>query len=141
MIMRSEILKIAALHLKPLLLVLSLIVLYRGHNEPGGGFVGGLLAGTAFVLHGMAFGAECTKKLPLVKPFLLIGLGLMFSLLSGFIVVLFGNDMFMQGLWINIPIPGITELKLGTPLLFDIGVYLVVAGMLMLVMLSIMEED
>lgn len=139
--MRSEILKIAALHLKPLLLILSLIVLYRGHNEPGGGFVGGLLAGTAFVLHALAFGVEHTKKLHLVKPFFLIALGLLFGILSSLIAVLLGHELFMQGVWISIPLMGDGVLKLGTPLLFDIGVYFVVAGMLMLVMLSIMEED
>jgi multicomponent Na+:H+ antiporter subunit B len=139
--MRSEILKIAALHLKPLLLILSLIVLYRGHNEPGGGFVGGLLAGTAFVLHALAFGVEYTKKLRLVKPFFLIALGLLFGILSSLIAVILGHELFMQGVWISIPLMGDGVLKLGTPLLFDIGVYFVVAGMLMLVMLSIMEED
>lgn len=139
--MRSEILKIAALHLKPLLLILSLIVLYRGHNEPGGGFVGGLLAGTAFVLHAMAFGVEQTKKLRLAKPFFLIALGLLFGVSSSLIAVLLGYELFMQGVWISIPLFGDAALKLGTPLLFDIGVYFVVAGMLMLVMLSIMEED
>jgi multicomponent Na+:H+ antiporter subunit B len=139
--MHSVILKIAALHLKPLLLILSIIVLYRGHNEPGGGFVGGLLAGTAFVLHAMAFGAAQTKKLRFARPFLLIALGLLFAVVSGILASIFSQDMFMQGLWVTIPIPGIMELKLGTPLLFDIGVYLVVAGMLILVMLSIMEED
>jgi len=138
--MRSEILKIAALHLKPLLLILSLIVLIRGHNEPGGGFVGGLMAGTAYVLYGMAFGAEKTRQLLMVKPFLLIGLGLMLALLSGAVPLIFSTGSFLEGLWISIPLIGGHVLKLGTPLLFDGGVYLIVAGMLMLVMISIMEE-
>jgi multicomponent Na+:H+ antiporter subunit B len=138
--MRSEILKIAALHLKPLLLILSLIVLFRGHNEPGGGFVGGLMAGTAYVLYGMAFGAEKMKKLRLVRPFPLIGLGLLLALLSGFISLFFDQGSFMQGEWFSVPLFGDHVIKAGTPLLFDAGVYLVVAGMLVLVMLSVMEE-
>lgn len=138
--MRSEILKIAALHLKPLLLILSLIVLIRGHNEPGGGFVGGLMAGTAYVLYGMAFGAEKTRQLRMVKPFLLIGLGLLFALVSGLLALLLTGGTILEGIWFSIPVYGDYAIKLGSPLLFDSGVYLLVAGMLMLVMISIMEE-
>ncbi len=139
--MRSEMLKIATLHLKPILLVLSLIVLYRGHNEPGGGFIGGLLAGTAFVLHSIAFGVEETKKIRFVKPFFFIGFGLLCAILSGLIAVMFNPAaMALEGLWFSIPLLGGGALKLGTPLLFDIGVYFVVAGMLILVTFTVEEE-
>jgi multicomponent Na+:H+ antiporter subunit B len=138
--MRSEILKIAAIHLKYVLLILSLLVLARGHNHPGGGFIGGLLAGSAFVLYGMAFGAEQAKKQRLVKPFFSIALGLLLSLGSGLIALVFKPSAFLEGIWVTVPLPWQASLKLGTPLLFDAGVFLVVAGMLVLVMLSIMEE-
>lgn len=135
----SQLFIIAVRHLKPLLLLLSLIALYRGHNEPGGGFIGGLLAGSAYVLYAMAFGVEKTKKLRPVKPFLLIPVGLSVSLLSGLWGMMKGKA-FMTALWTELALPAGIKLKLGTPLLFDLGVYITVAGMLMLVMLTIMEE-
>jgi multisubunit Na+/H+ antiporter MnhB subunit len=139
--MRSELLKIAALHLKPLFLLLSVIAFLRGHNEPGGGFVGGLLAGSAYVLYGMAFGAGAAKRLRFVKPFSLIATGLMLALISGLTAPLMGKGSFLEGVWISLHLFGGYGLKIGTPLLFDAGVYLLVAGMIMLVMLSVMEED
>jgi len=139
--MRSELLKIAALHLKPLFLLLSVIAFLRGHNEPGGGFVGGLLAGSAYVLYGMAFGAGAVKKMRFVKPFSLIATGLMLALISGLTSPILGKGLFLEGVWISLHLLGGYTLKIGTPLLFDAGVYLLVAGMIMLVMLSVMEED
>lgn len=133
--MRSTLLIIASKQLRPLLLVLSVIVLYRGHNEPGGGFIGGLLAGSAFVLFAMANGYGSIKDHPLVRPFLGMSIGLGLALLAAVWPILFGDDLFFTGQW-----TAFGSLKLGTPLLFDFGVYLVVASMLMLVMLTVMEE-
>jgi len=133
--MRSALLIIAAKQLRPILLILSLIVLYRGHNEPGGGFIGGLLAGSGFVLYAMANGVNALKGHVLVRPFLWMSIGLGLALLAAVWSVLFNDGTFFTGQWTTIG-----NLKLGTPLLFDAGVYLVVAGMLMLVMLTVMEE-
>lgn len=136
---RSELLKIAAVRLKVILLVVSVYVLFRGHNQPGGGFVGGLLAGSAFILHGLAFGIEVTRRLPLMRPFRWMGLGLMMVIASGVIAVAGANGSFLQGAWMTVTLSGM-NLKLGTPLLFDTGIYFAVAGMLMLVSSAIMEE-
>jgi multisubunit Na+/H+ antiporter MnhB subunit len=137
--MESIILQIAARHMRPLLVVLSLIVLYRGHNEPGGGFIGGLMFGAAYILYAMAFGVEKTQKSLFFNPINLTALGLFVALLSGIPALLLG-DSFMTGEWYTFFAQTAFELKLGTPLLFDVGVYFAVAGMLMLVMFSIMEE-
>lgn len=137
--MESVILQIAARHMRPLLIVLSFIVLYRGHNEPGGGFIGGLMLGAAYILYAMAFGVRKTQKSISFSPVNLTALGLLIALISG-MPAWFTGSPFMTGEWITLFQGTVAELKLGTPLLFDLGVFLTVAGMLMLVMFSIMEE-
>lgn len=140
--MNSEILKIAALHLNPVLLVISIIVLYRGHNEAGGGFIGGLLAGSSFILYAIAFGVEKAQKLKLVQPVFFIASGLMLSIISGLIGLFYGStDTVMEGVWFSLKLFNGNHIKLGTPQLFDIGVYFVVTGMLVLVAFSIKEEN
>lgn len=138
-ILGSSILQIAARHMLPLLIALSLIVLYRGHNEPGGGFIGGLMLGAAYILYAMAFGVIRTQKRLTFSPVNITAMGLLLAIASG-IPALFQEKEFMSGQWITIFASTPLELKLGTPLLFDLGVYLTVAGMLMLMMFSIMEE-
>lgn len=137
--MESIILQIAARHMRPILVILSLVVLYRGHNEPGGGFIGGLMLGAAFILYAMAFGVKKTQQTIFFSPVNLTAVGLLVGLLSG-IPALFSGNVFMTGEWVTFFAGSAFELKLGTPLLFDVGVYFAVAGMLMLVMFSIMEE-
>lgn len=137
--MESVILQIAARHMRPLLVVLSLVVLYRGHNEPGGGFIGGLMLGAAYILYAMAFGVQKTQDSIRISPVILTGLGLLLALVSGFPALMEGH-IFMTGEWTTLFAGSSFELKLGTPLLFDLGVYFTVAGMLSLVMFSIMEE-
>ena len=137
--MESVLLQIAARHLRPLLVILSFVVFYRGHNEPGGGFIGGLMLGAAYILYAMGFGVEKTQKSIMFNPVGLTALGLLLALVSG-IPALFAGDVFMTGEWVTLFKDTAFQLKLGTPLLFDLGVYLTVAGMLMLVMFSVMEE-
>ncbi len=135
--MKTEILRIAARHLKPFLLLLSLLVFYRGHNEPGGGFIGGLLAGMALVLYAGAYGVEKARALRLAKPLFFMGLGIGLALLST-LPGYFAKGQFMAAVWWEL---ASLKIKLGTPLLFDLGVYFTVAGMLVKVIFSMMEED
>jgi multisubunit Na+/H+ antiporter MnhB subunit len=137
--MESILLRIAARHMRPILILLSLVVLYRGHNEPGGGFIGGLMFGSAFILYAMAFGVPFTRRSTFIDPINLTALGLLVALISG-IPAIINNYPFMTGEWITLFKGSFAELKLGTPLLFDMGVYFTVAGMLMLVMFSLMDE-
>ena len=137
--MESVILQIAARHMRPLLIILSLVVLYRGHNEPGGGFIGGLMLGAAFILYAMGFGVKKTQESIFFSPVTMTAVGLLVALASG-IPALFAGHIFMTGEWVTLFQGSAMELKLGTPLLFDLGVYFAVAGMLTLVMFSIMEE-
>lgn len=136
--MDSLVLRTATRYLLPLLLLFSVFVLLRGHNEPGGGFVGGLVAASAFALYALAFGVERARQLLSVSPRRLIGLGLLIAVLSGLVGVLVG-DPFMTAQWEERPLPVVG--KLGTPLLFDIGVYLTVIGVVLTIIFALAEEE
>lgn len=132
--MRSSILQTASRYLLPILLLFSVFLLIRGHYYPGGGFVGGLVASIAFVLHSFAHGTANTMKIMRYKPLTLIPIGLAIATLSMFLPVLFGLPV-MSGLWYNEPIPVIG--MLGSALIFDLGVYLVVIGVVLTILFTI----
>ena len=139
--MDSLILRTAARVIMPLQLAFSLVLLLRGHNEPGGGFIGGLVAACGIALHGVAHGIPAARRLLRVPPQMLIGLGLLLAAASGFAGVFQGLP-FMTGLWGgSVPTLVAGELKFGTPLLFDTGVYLVVAGVAVLMVFSMAEDE
>ena len=137
--MSSLILRTAARYLIPLLLLFSILTLLRGHNLPGGGFVGGLLAATAFALYVFAWDAAAARRAIRADPHLLIGTGLLIALLSGF-VGMFGGKSYLTGTWGYL---GFSEHKqaLGTPIFFDIAVYLVVIGASLMIILSLTEQE
>ncbi len=135
--MHSMILSTATRYLLPLLLMLSVFLLLRGHNEPGGGFVGGLVAGAALALYAMALGLRPARQVLGIDPRTLIYFGLLAAALSG-LPALFGGLEFMTGLWSAQALPVIG--KLGTPLLFDVGVYLVVIGITLTIIFALMEN-
>ena len=134
---RSIVLSFAARYLMPLMLVFSVFLLIRGHNEIGGGFAGGLVATSALMLYGIALSPAALRNLLPVDPRLLISIGLLSAFSSGVIPMLAGKP-FMTGLWLKSPIPVIG--KVGTPLLFDTGVYLVVIGVVVWILLTLAEE-
>ena len=122
----SAILQTATRVLMPLLLLFAAFLLLRGHNEPGGGFVGGLVVAASFVLYSIAYGVDAARRALLVEPSTLLGGGLLIALLSGIPAVLLGRP-FLTALWIQVGV-GPVAIDLGTPLLFDIGVFLAVIG-------------
>lgn len=131
------ILRTATNYLMPLLLMFSVFVLLRGHNLSGGGFVGGLIAAIAFVLHSFAHSTKETLSLFSFSPKNLIPTGLSISLLSGLMPLLFG-DAFLKGLWYSEKIAVIGSV--GTALFFDVGVYLVVVGVTLTILFTIKEN-
>lgn len=137
--MTSLILRTTSCFLLPVLLLFSLFLLIRGHNEPGGGFSGGLVAACAFVLYGFAFGVPEAIRALHVNPRVLIGAGLLLAVGSGSLALLGGQPL-MTGLWGQITLPGFDKLDVGTPLLFDLGVYLVVVGVTLSIILPLAEE-
>jgi multicomponent Na+:H+ antiporter subunit B len=132
--MRSLILQTATRSLLPLLLLFSLFILLRGHNEPGGGFIGGLLAAGGLSLYMLAYDARTVLEHMRVHPRTLLGMGLLVAALSACLAMFTGGS-FMTGFWGTRPVPGIG--KVSTVLLFDIGVYLVVVGTTLLIVLTL----
>jgi multicomponent Na+:H+ antiporter subunit B len=139
--MKAIILRTTAHLVIPLLLLFSLFMLLRGHDAPGGGFIAALLATGAFAVYMLAFGtAEIVRITRGVHHRQLIGVGLATALASAVLPVVVGRPLF-TGLWIELHLSGRAEpLHLGTPLLFDVGVYLTVLGAALTVLVEL-EED
>lgn len=138
--MRGLILPTATTWLMPLLVLFSLFLLVRGHNEPGGGFAGGLVVAGAFVLLSIADGVGAARAALHVDPRTLVGIGLLLMLVGGIIAPLLWGDPFLSAHWWKLPVDDY-EVSLGTPTVFDVGVYLAVAGTAMLIAFSLEEED
>ena len=107
-----------------LLSVFSFFMLLRGHEAPGGGFVGGLLLAGAVAIYSLAHRPDAARKLLRVGPEIFIGGGLLLAVFSGLIGQLTGQEFFSP--WELGKIPGFVSI--GTVTLFDLGVYLVVHG-------------
>jgi multicomponent Na+:H+ antiporter subunit A len=120
-------------------LVFGVYLLFAGHNQPGGGFVGGLVAGSAFVLRYVASGrAELRAAVP-VDPGLPLGLGLVVAVATGAGAWLFGGQ-FLQSAYVETDLPVLGHVKLTSPLLFDIGVWLVVVGLVLALLRTLGAE-
>ena len=137
--MNSVILMSGARLLSVLLLVFSLYMLLRGHNAPGGGFIGGLIAATGFVVYAIACGTESAKKALRFDAGRIAGAGLGIAMFAGVMAVFWG-DAFFTGQWLFI---GATEddkgLPLSSVLIFDVGVYLVVLGAVLSITFALEE--
>lgn len=135
----SVILGTAVRLMLPVLLVYSIFLLQRGHNEPGGGFVGGLVAAAAFALVALADDSSRARRMLRIQPMTLVGVGLLVAAGSGVVGLVWG-DAFMQGIWPKwayLPVIG----KVGTPFTFDVGVFMVVLGFALEVLFTLMEDD
>jgi multicomponent Na+:H+ antiporter subunit B len=127
----SIILLTAARVLRPVLFLFSLFLLFRGHHEPGGGFAGGLLAAAAFSLGAMRRDIqEVEQQKRRIEPHMLIGAGLLLAMGSGLASMFIGRQ-FLTGLWAGF---------FSNVLLFDIGVYLTVMGVVLMTVTTLAEE-
>lgn len=124
--MNTIIFRTAAPILTALMLVFSVFVLLRGHNEPGGGFIGGLIGASGILIYGIAAGVGAARKALRIHPIALAGLGVVLATLAG-LASLAADVPFLTGLWWIFEMDG-SEIALSTPLVFDIGVYAVVVG-------------
>ncbi|MDP1571103.1 MAG: Na+/H+ antiporter subunit B [Vicinamibacterales bacterium] len=136
--MFSLILSTTARAIMPLTLVFSVYLLMRGHNAPGGGFVGGLIAAVAFAIASLADGVATARRALVVDPRRLMAVGLALALASGFGGVAAGQP-FLTGQWAEVMVPVVG--KIGTPLVFDVGVYLAVLGVSLTMLFALSEED
>lgn len=113
----------------------SLYVLLRGHNAPGGGFIGGLVAAAGLAFYAVARGRAAAMRALRVHPVGLCGLGLLVAGASGLPALLRPGSGYLAHLWwtgLGLPV--------GTALVFDLGVYLAVLGTVAAMFLSLVED-
>jgi len=138
--MNSIILRAGSRYLSGLLVLFSIFMLLRGHNAPGGGFIGGLIGSTGFIVYALACGTRDARGALRAQPETIAVVGLGMALLAGLASALFG-DAFFTGQWLFI---GATETEKGVPLstvlVFDIGVYLAVFGTILGLVFAMEEE-
>ena len=135
-IMNTMILRETTRRLVPLILVVSVFLLLRGHEQPGGGFVGGLVASIAFSLYAFVFGPQAARGILRADPRAVGAAGLAVAIASGFVGSIRDAAPFLTGQWGTL-----AGLKIGTPVLFDVGVYLVVIGVVLTFVLGIKEQQ
>lgn len=129
---RSELLDTTSRGLFHITLLVSVWLTFRGHNAPGGGFIGGLVGAGAFVMVYLANGTAAVRRLLRVSPATLLGSGLAIAVLVGIAPIVVG-DQFLESSLTPITLPVIGDTKLASSVLFDIGVYLMVVGVVLLV--------
>jgi len=127
--MISIVLRTATRYLLPLMLLFSVFLLLRGHNEPGGGFA----------LYALSNGVRAARAILQLEVHTLIGSGLLIALAAGMVPWLSGQP-FLTGVWGKILMPWRELVELGTPVFFDIGVYLVVLGVSLMILFTLAEE-
>lgn len=137
--MRTVIFRTVAPYLTSLMVLFSIFVLLRGHNEPGGGFIGGLIAASAFAIYGIACGVAPVRRAIYFHPMALSAFGLFMSSLAGMISLPLSVP-FMTGNWTKLYFFGV-DIDLSSVLVFDIGVYLVVVGAITSIALALEERD
>jgi multisubunit Na+/H+ antiporter MnhB subunit len=134
---RSSILQTATRVLMPLLLLFAVFLLLRGHNAPGGGFVGGLVVSAAFILYATAYGVDASRRVLMIDPSTLLGVGLSVALGSALPSAFTGRP-FMSALWGTVGWGG-AGVSVGTPLVFDVGVFLAVIGVVLTIAFTLVD--
>ena len=136
---RSIILEVTARLIFHAVLVFSVYLLFTGHNTPGGGFAGGLVAGLALVVRYLAGGKFELAEAARFTPSGLLGTGLILSVLTA-VGGWFWGDTVFKSVFVEANLPLLGELKFGTPTFFDIGVYLIVVGLMLDILRSLGAE-
>lgn len=120
-------------------IVLSLYLLFAGHNQPGGGFVGGLVAGAAVAVYYVAGGIDDVRSLSRLRPWTILGGGLVLASLAALVPLVVGGDVMASGTF-ELDIPGLGHAKASSTLVFDSGVYAVVVGLVLMVFEGVGDE-
>jgi multisubunit Na+/H+ antiporter MnhB subunit len=137
--MRSLILKTATRLIVGLILIFSIYLLLRGHNAPGGGFSAALVAGTGFALFAIADGPAAVRQAIRTSPQKIAMGGIGLALIAGFLAQMTGQP-FLTGLWWIWQNGRTSALAIGTPLLFDLGVFFTVLGTILTLLLALEEN-
>ena len=128
---RSLILDVTVRLLFHSVLVLAVYLLFAGHNQPGGGFIGGLVAGAAFALRYVEGGIDAVRDGVRVRPWTLLGVGLTLAAVTSLVPLLFGGAV-LESSYVVLELGPLGDPKLTSPLFFDTGVFLVVVGMVLM---------
>jgi multicomponent Na+:H+ antiporter subunit A len=112
--------------------VVSIYLLVAGHNDPGGGFVGGLVAGAAVALRYLSGGLDDVRRMVRAKPWSIMGTGVILAAVTATAPLLFGEPVLSNAVW-HIDLPLLGEMAPTSALFFDTGVYLVVVGLVFMV--------
>lgn len=132
--MNSIILRVGSNVILPFALGLSLYLLWRGHNEPGGGFIGGLIAAAGYASYALPRGYTALRQVLPIDSLQLLALGLSAALISG-LPGLLSDQAYLTHAWTELG-----GIALGTTLLFDVGVYLTVLGAILTFLSLFLEQ-
>ena len=110
----------------------SLYLLFAGHNQPGGGFVGGLVAGAAISLRYIAGGIDEVRRVSRLRPWTILGIGVLISAATALVPLLAG-DAVLEGAYRPVDLPVLGKVALVSALVFDVGVYVGVVGLVFMV--------
>jgi len=120
-------------------LLFSLYLLLRGHNNPGGGFIAGVMTALAILLQSIASDLRSVRLVLRVEPRLLTGVGLLIAFMTGVVPMLFGYP-FLTSTFGHLHAPWLGEVELASAFFFDLGVYGVVVGGTLLMIMTLAEE-
>lgn len=123
----------------PIVLAFSIFLTLRGHNAPGGGFSGGLVMGSAVILRYLAAGPAGVRSLR-IDPVVLMGSGLVLAMVTG-LTSLVVDDAFLESAIWKSDVALIGEIKIVSSSIFDIGVHILVVGVVMAVLVAFVEAD
>lgn len=119
--------------------VLAVYLFFKGHNEPGGGFIAGLASSISFILIAMSGGTTLAKRILIINPLTFAGIGLFLAYFTSLAPTLVGLPfIFHKMIHLTLPIWG--DVHIGTPALFDLGVYMVVIGVTSKAMFILSDE-
>jgi multicomponent Na+:H+ antiporter subunit A len=117
----------------------SIYLLFAGHNQPGGGFVGGIVAGAAVALRYVAGGIEEVRALSRAHPWTVLGAGMLLAVVTALVPIALGAAPLEHASW-EADLPVLGHMKVTSALPFDIGVYLLVVGLVLMVFESFGDE-
>ena len=138
--MSSPILRTVMRLIVPLTLLFAGFMAFKGHNEPGGGFIGGLVAAIVLVLYHMTFGPEALARMIPVHPRILLFVGLGLALGTAVFPLLLGHPLLTSYVNHHVPLFGDVEVEFASAMIFDIGVFLVVVGVSVGIITRISQE-
>lgn len=119
--------------------LVAVYVTFRGHNAPGGGFAGGLILGAAFVLQFLSGREPTIRGLPIRRPHVLLGLGLIVALTTTIAPTVAGSAPLESHIW-KISVPLIGDVKFVSSTFFDLGVFFVVVAVVLVILQALGTE-